>query len=101
MPESVRRANETASNLAYVLDIAAESGKEVALECPVSRAASSQFAIEGREDHADMMTHPALKERERRRHNLTGQPRHHAARRGAYTRCKRTVDLDLVPVQHR
>ena len=66
LPESVRRANETASNLAHILGIAAESSKEVALECPVSRAASSQFAIEGREDHADMMTHPALIELERR-----------------------------------
>ena len=67
LPESVQRANTIAVNIARLGDVAAALDKDVAFESPVSRATGSQFAIVGREDHAEMFTHPALEELERTR----------------------------------
>ena len=60
LPDSVVRANTLAERVAKLGELAASQGKDVAFECPVSRATKSQFAIEGRDDHAEMFTHPAL-----------------------------------------
>ena len=60
LPDSVVRANDLATRVAKLGEVAAQLGKDVAFECPVSRAKGSQFAIKGREDHAEMFTHPAL-----------------------------------------
>jgi hypothetical protein len=60
LPDSVNRANTLAERVAKLGGLAASQGKDVAFECPVSRAKGSQFAIEGRDDHAEMFTHPAL-----------------------------------------
>merc|ERR1712086_916018 len=65
LPDAVLRANLVASNAASIAGEAIRHGKLVGFECPVSRAKGSQFAMEGREDHADMFTHPALASLER------------------------------------
>ena len=69
LPNAVQRANTLASNVAKLGDVAASLDKDVAFESPVSRAEHSQFAIAGREDHAEMFTHPAL-ERLEKKHSL-------------------------------
>ena len=46
--------------LVTVANAALEDGKMFAYESPVSRAQTSQFAVKGREDHAEMSSHPAL-----------------------------------------
>ena len=69
LPNAVQRANTLASNVARLGDVAASLDKDVAFESPVSRAKHSQFAIAGREDHAEMFTHPAL-ERLEKEHSL-------------------------------
>ena len=60
LPDSVINANLMVENLAAVAETALELGKLFAYESPVSRAEASQFAVKGREDHAEMSTHPAL-----------------------------------------
>ena len=61
LPDAVATANLVAENMATVARAALERGKLFAYESPVSRAADSQFALKGREDHAEMSTYPALK----------------------------------------
>jgi hypothetical protein len=60
LPDSVERANTLAVRVAKLGETAALLGKDVGFECPVSRAKGSQFEIKGREDHAEMFTHPSL-----------------------------------------
>ena len=60
LPESVISANLMVEGMVAVADAALEKGKLFAYESPVSRASTSQFAVHGREDHAEMSSHPAL-----------------------------------------
>ena len=60
LPDSVVNANLMVEGLVTVANAALEDGKMFAYESPVSRAQTSQFAVKGREDHAEMSSHPAL-----------------------------------------
>ena len=60
LPDAVATANLVAENMATVARAALERGKLFAYESPVSRAADSQFALKGREDHAEKHAHRDL-----------------------------------------
>jgi len=60
LPDSVVNANLMVEGMVTVANAALESGKLFAYESPVSRAHTSQFAVQEREDHTEMSSHPAL-----------------------------------------
>eukprot|EP00965_Chrysotila_dentata_P000123 4248-Pleurochrysis_carterae.AAC.1 len=60
LPTTVLRANAIVSSCVRIAEITHMHGGSFIFESPESRGAHSRFAIEGKNEHADMSTHDDL-----------------------------------------
>ena len=89
LPDSVVNANLMVEGMVTVANAALEKGKLFAYESPVSRAHTSQFAVQEREDHTEMSSHPELASLIER-YGLVR--RHTGARAAGRSRCLHSAD---------
>ena len=73
LPLSVTRANFIAVHAIQIADACVAHGGSFIFENPVDRSEGSQFAIEGREDHASLWSLPAMSQFANRHGNHTVQ----------------------------